>query len=150
MKKLMFLVLLGLFMTSCSTDDNVPSVEYGLAPITDYDLPEFFEAGKSYDLKLTYQLPSTCHTFYSFDGGREDESSQEIFIYAITAKHLDATNCDTEDPDLTKEGTIRNFMVSANISEDEVFIFKLWTGKDAEGNPIFTDVEIPVGEPAAE
>ena len=141
----MLFALLGIFITSCSIDEDVPNIEYGFASITDSDFPEYFEAGKSYDLKLTYTLPSNCHTFFGFDGGREDESSQEIFIYALTSRDLNLTNCNSEGENLTREGTIRNFMVSDNVSEDEVFIFKLWIGNDSEDNPIYETIEVPVG-----
>ena len=147
MKKLMLIVLLGLLMNSCSTDDDVPNIEYGLAPITNSEFPAYFEPGKSYDLNLTYRLPTTCNTFLGFDGGREDESSQEFFIYALTSRDRDLTNCISDDPTLTKQGTIRNFLVSDNLDEDEVFIFKLWKGTDSEDNPIYETIQVPVGEP---
>lgn len=149
MKKLVFAFMALITMSSCSVDDNNTSnLSYEFAEITDSEFPEFFEAGKSYDLKLTYKLPSTCHTFVGFDGGREDLSSNEIFLYAITSFDPGATGCDSSnEADLTSEGTIRGFNISANIAEDEVFIFKLWTGKDGNGDPVFTTVEVPVGDP---
>ncbi|QYA24932.1 hypothetical protein G3I01_05210 [Gramella sp. MT6] len=150
MKKLMLFILLGIFVSSCSTDDDVPNIEYGLASITNSEFPGYFEAGKSYDIKLTYKLPSSCHTFLGFDGGREDDSTQEFFIYALTSRNLDLTDCNTDDASLTKQGTIRNFMISENVSDDEVFIFKLWTGNDSEDNPIYETIEVPVGEPDIE
>ncbi|PTX45093.1 hypothetical protein C8P64_1083 [Christiangramia gaetbulicola] len=142
----MLFVLLGLLMTSCSPEDDGPNIEYGLAPITDSEFPAYFEAGKNYDIKLTYKLPSSCHNFVGFDGGREDINSQEFFIYALTTRNLDRTDCDTEDAELTNFSTIRNFMISENVSEDEVFIFNLWIENDAEGNPVYETIEIPVGE----
>lgn len=150
MKKLLMLALIGFLITSCSVDDDGANISYEFAPITDYDFPEFFEPGKSYDLKLTYELPSSCNTFLGFDGGRQNSSDQEFFIYALTSRDLDQTDCDTEDESLSTETTIRDFLISANISEDEVFTFNLWTGKDASGDPIFTEVVVPVGEPVTE
>ncbi len=147
MKKLMLFVLLGLLLSSCSTDDDVPNIEYGLASIVNSEFPTFFEPGKTYDINLTYRLPSTCHSFFGFDGGREDDTSQEIFIYALTSRDLDRTDCTDVDPNLVRQGTIRNFMVSDNVSEDEVFIFKLWTGTDSADNPIYETIQVPVGEP---
>lgn len=143
----MLFVLLGLLITSCSTEDDSPNIEYGLAPITNSEFPGYFEPGKNYDISLTYKLPTTCHTFIGFDGGREDASSQEFFIYALTSRNLDLIDCSSEDINLVKSGTIRNFMISENVSEDEVFIFKLWKGTDSEENPIYETIEIPVGEP---
>lgn len=147
MKKLMLFALLGLFLTSCSTEDDSPNIEYGLASIINSEFPAYFEPGKSYDISLTYRLPSTCHMFFGFDGGREDETSQEIFIYALTSRDLDLTDCTSEDLNLIQSGMIRNFIVSDNVSEDEVFIFKLWTGTDSADNPIYETIEVPVGEP---
>ncbi len=146
MRRILLSVLLGFLMMSCSTEDDGPNIEYGIAPITSSEFPEYFEPGKNYDIRLTYKLPTTCHSFIGFDGGREDANTQEFFIYALTSRNLDLTNCATEDPELTKFGTIRNFLISENVSEDEVFIFKLWKGTDDENNPIFETIEIPVGE----
>ena len=75
------------------------------------------------------------------------ELPNEIFIYAITSIQSNLTNCDSStDANLTSEGTIRNFMVSSNI-DDEELIFKLWRGEEANGDPIYTTVIVPVGEP---
>ncbi|MCB7481847.1 hypothetical protein [Christiangramia sediminis] len=149
MKKIVFALVTLIAMSSCSIDDDNSNTSYEFAEITDFEFPEFFEAGKSYDLKLTYQLPSTCHTFAGFDGGREDLNSNEIFIYALTSFDPNETGCDSSnDTDLTSAGTIRGFNISANVDEDEIFIFNLWTGEDANGDPVFTTVEVPVGETA--
>ena len=147
MKKIIPILFLAFSMLSCSTDDDLANTEYEFAEITASEFPDFFEAGKSYDLKLTFRRPSTCHAFIGIDGGREDPNSNEIFIYAITSIQSNLTNCDSStDANLTSEGTIRNFMVSSNI-DDEELIFKLWRGEEANGDPIYTTVIVPVGEP---
>jgi len=148
MRKLVFAFMALIAMSSCSVDDDTQNLSYEFAEITDSEFPEFFEAGKSYDLKITYKLPSNCHTFRGFDGGRQDSNSNEIFLYALTSFDPGATGCDSSnEADLTFETTIRNFNISANIADDEVFIFNLWTGMDASDEPIFTTVEVPVGNP---
>ncbi len=146
MKKFVFILLLGIVFTGCSTDDDGSTVSYEFARITDSDLPEFFEQGKIYDLKFTYKLPTTCHLFLGFDGGRENESSNEYFIYALTSISSAATNCnDTNEEDLVFENTIRNFSISNIPGDTEKIIFQLWVGSDVEGNPIFDTVEVPIG-----
>lgn len=145
MKRLIFAFMAMIILSSCSTDDNLPTVNYELAEITDNDFPEFFEAGKTYDLKMTYKLPSTCHNFLGFDG-QEDPSTNEIFIFALTSVAKDATACDSSSEEaLVKEGTLRNFNVSINVEEGRVYTFNLWTGKDSDGEAIYQTVEVPVG-----
>ena len=148
MKRLVFAFLALLSLSSCSVDDDAANLTYDFAEITDYEFPEFFEPGKSYDLKLTYKRPSTCHNFIGIDGGREDINSNEIFMYALTSVSSGATECNSSnETELISQTTIRGFNISANIADDEVFIFQLWTGEDASGEPIFTTVEVPVGDP---
>jgi len=137
-----------LTLNSCSVDDDTANIAYDFAEITDSTFPEFFEPGKSYDLKLTYKRPTTCHNFIGVDGGREDANSNEIFLYALTSFDPGATGCDSSNAaNLSAEYTLRGFSISDNIADDEVFVFKLWIGEDASGEPIFTTVEVPVGDP---
>ncbi|CAL68190.1 membrane lipoprotein lipid attachment site-containing protein [Christiangramia forsetii] len=148
MKRLIFAFMALLTLSSCSVDDDAANLSYDFAEITDSTFPEFFEAGKSYDLKLTYKRPTTCHNFIGIDGGREDLNSNEIFLYALTSLDRGATGCDSSnETNLISETTIRGFSISANITDDEVFIFQLWTGEDANGDPVFTTIEVPVGDP---
>jgi hypothetical protein len=146
MRKFMIMLFLGFALTGCSTDDDVSTVSYEFAEITESDFPEFFEAGRTYNFEITYKLPSTCHIFLGFDGGKADFSSNEFFIYAWTSINSAKTNCNsTNEEDLIFKNTITDFSISPNAGEDEKFIFHLWTGTDVEGNPIFNTVEVPIG-----
>ncbi len=145
MKRLFLIfMILGLSLTSCSVDDDGSSIAYEFAPISNIEVPEFFEAGKSYDLKVSYTLPSTCHAFQGFQGGR-DGSTNDFYIYASTAYESNRTDCSSEAA-LEKESTIRDFEIVTNAEDGDVYTFYAYTGQDSNDEPVFDTYTVSVKE----
>ena len=146
MKKLMLLFTCTLLFTSCSIDDDEPSIVMVPAEVVATDLPEFFEDGEVYTVKVTYLLPDACHVpaglhvtrGSSFGNGRRD-----IFVNGV-ASHEIGTECEEEgeEEDLEQKASFQ-----IRIDEDEPYTFYLWTGIDENDKNIYTEVVIPVGAP---
>ncbi|WP_051199646.1 hypothetical protein [Christiangramia echinicola] len=144
MKKLALILLSIVTLTSCSiNDDNGPAAEYELATITGNDLPDSFELGKSYTITLDYDLPSQCHSFAALDarrgGSTGDEKRQ---IYAAVVSIL-STNAQCNEDVAGNSGTTTFNIL---IDEPEDYKFYFWTGTDADDQPIYTEVTVPVTE----
>jgi hypothetical protein len=151
MKRIALLMVLALSLYSCSTDDDGPNVNFEIAEITDTDLPEYFEIGESYDLEVTYELPSACHEFSNFSINQyideETDSTFVIEIAALTSYDANITDC-TEEGELSDSRTIRDLRIT---SEDyNNYQFKLLTGEDENGDGEFLIIDVPVGEPEPE
>lgn len=148
MKKLVLLALLIFTIQSCELESDDPVWMPELAKVTAIDLPEFFEEGKSYDIEVTYVLPTACHIPQGINASRESlygSGRRKIYVAGIAAKKYGEPECQEESTDLEKTGSFRLV-----VDEDMPYTFFLWTGIDQTGKDLYTEVEVPVGEPAEE
>lgn len=146
MKKLLILAVCVLAMTSCELESDEPSLVPELAEVTDIDLPEFFEKGKSYNIEVTYVLPTACHIPQGLSATREavyGSGRRKIYVAGIAAREYGAPECDQENDDLEKTASFRLL-----IDEDMPYTFFLWTGVDATGKNLYNEVEVPVEDPS--
>lgn len=140
MKRLVALAL-TIILSSCSLDDDATNTVYELAPITSNDLPEVFELGETYEVKVNYQLPSECHVFQTIDARREGNAPSErskIYISIVTSRQEQQACTDV----LGSEGSAK-FMITIDEKEDYTFYF--WTGVEGDG-PDYEEVTVPVVE----
>lgn len=143
MKKLVLLFAVTFGLMSCSLDDDGPNRLFELAEITGVDLPESFETGETYDIGITYLLPSACHTYYAIDGNRtQDEDNPEIFIGVITSYDANLTECSENDEDLSEEKTLRDLKITGEVGT--VYTFNFWIGEDEDGEEEYLTIEVPV------
>ena len=150
MKKLILLFVSSLILVSCEVDDDGPKTLLEPAEVTDVDLPEFFEAGKTYDIDVTYLLPSACHTAAGINAQRGTNSNGEaefrdIYITGVGSYDANLTECskEAEEGELDRKNT---FKMTIDADEDEPYTFYLWTGVDEDDKNIYTTVIVPVGE----
>ncbi|TBW27783.1 hypothetical protein [Gramella sp. KN1008] len=143
MKKNVFILFLALSFTSCSVDDEGPSFEYDIAEIISNNLPDQFELGETYEVTVTYSLPSACHNFAGIDArraGNTGEDVRTIYVAAIAAIEL-GTSCDD-----TVEGDEGTTKFTIPITEEEDYTFKFLIG-EAGGEAVYETVVVPVGQP---
>ena len=133
-------------MVACSLEDDGPNRMLELAEITEVDLPEYFESGETYDITVTYLLPSACHAYNGFDARQgQGENINEIFIGVITSYDANQTQCNKEDEELSREATLRDVTITAEVGT--VYTFKFWVGQDSSGEPRYYTIEVPVEDP---
>lgn len=144
MKKLSFLFVSILILTSCSVDDDGPRIDYQFSEVTAADLPDSFEKGKTYKIDVTYLLPSACHTASGIEVQRGNNSGaqrRDIYVVGMGSYDVNQTECNREDDDLEREASF-----SILIDEDETYTFYLWSGVDDNMENQYTVVEVPVME----
>lgn len=134
MKKIVLLTLFLITLLGCSGEDDHPNYSYEVIQIDSYTVPQSFILGQTYEIKLKYTRPSECH-FYQGIYYRKDLNIRTIAIQ--TAVNKDQA-CVLSIPAQSE--------VSFNFYATELgsYIFKFYKGKDANGQNIFEEVEVPV------
>ena len=134
MKKIVLFVVLITSLISCSVDNDNITYTHSVLPVESYVVPASFTLGETYEIKLKYQKPSSCHIYQ----GIYYDKSLNTRTIGIQAAVQDNQACTTELPPLSEVSF--NFVVNNTGS----YIFKFYKGEDANGVNIFEEVEIPV------
>lgn len=140
MKKFLLLVLTIIPFIACSSDDD-SGIMQDLAPTLSANLPESFVFGHLYDIEITYERPSSCHSFLGLD---VSPNENEITIGVVTAFNTNSRNC-MSSGNLQATATIK-FVAE----RDDFYIFRFWQGKNQAGEDEFLTVEVPVMQPGIE
>lgn len=145
MKKLVLVLMAVIAFTGCSVDDDAANVEYELAEIVANDLPDEFEFGESYEVTITYVLPSDCHDFAGIQATREADQGDKrrnIFVSAISVTEVNS-ECDT-----TTGGDQGTSKFSITIDEEDSYTFNFLVGEEG-GEAQYETVVVPVVEAAS-
>ncbi|TRX23702.1 hypothetical protein [Flavobacterium franklandianum] len=134
MKKILFFLIVITSFLSCSLDDDSPTYTYEILPVDSYVVPASFTLGQTYEIKLKYQKPTSCHIYQ----GIYYEKNLNTRTIAVQTAVQNNQVCTMEIPPISEVSF--NFMVTNTGS----YIFKFYKGKDTAGEDIFEDVEIPV------
>ncbi|TBX71278.1 hypothetical protein EZL74_01865 [Flavobacterium silvisoli] len=139
MKRIISLIALFFIFNSCSTD-NGDSYLFELLPVTSVDMPAEFTVGGTYQITMHYKRPTSCHFFNGiyYDKKVDPETSKNIRTIAIENAVAQKSGCQT----LTNNEVEYSFNFQATSTNP--YIFKFWKGKDADGNNVFLEVEVPV------
>ena len=135
MKKIISLVALVFIFNSCTPDEG-NNYLFELLPVESVDIPTEFTMGQTYQIKMYYRRPTTCHTFNTIYYDK-DLNTRTIAIESAVRQSSDCQPL-SEETNLTECSF--NFLVTGNGS----YVFKFWQGKDEQGNNIFLEYEIPV------
>ncbi|MCK0155911.1 hypothetical protein MWU65_01890 [Cellulophaga sp. F20128] len=138
MKRVLSILLLfaaGLSFTACSLNDDGTNFKYVNLKVVSAEVPQSFELGQRYDIKVTYLSPNSCTYFEGFDIHKHEITEREI--YPIGAELVDRDNCEESAAEV--EVTLK-FEV---IYEDD-YLFKFWTGQNADGEDEYLEVAVPV------
>lgn len=147
MKKFALLLFTTLLIVSCSIEDDGPRTAYQYAKVTTTDLPESFERGKTYTVKVTYRLPSACHSPAGLEarrGSQTGEARRDIYVFGVTSYDENLTTCnrEAEDEDLLKQSSF-----TITINEEGTYTFFLFNGLNSSNEIQYIEVEVPVVDP---
>jgi hypothetical protein len=134
MKKIVLFLSIVFLITSCSPVDDGPNVHYETLPIEDVVVPDSFMLGETYPIGIKYYRPTSCHGFNGFYYDKE----LNIRTIAVQSRVVESTTCTTLTNDLVED--VLYFKVTSNGS----YIFKFWQGKDAQGQDMYLEIEVPV------
>lgn len=134
MKKFFILSFLVTLLFSCSLDDDGTNFSVEILPIESVDIPDEFTLGEVYPITVTYERPTSCHSFREFYYAKHNNERTVAVFNTV----FEENNCvDLIDEMLT---ATFDFQVTSNGS----YIFKFWQGKDDNDEDIFLEIEVPV------
>lgn len=138
MKRVFFLLLVASFtlFTSCDIDDDV-NYHFEALQVKSVEMPEAFDYGEIYNIKVTYFRPNNCTFFEGFDVVKEDLTTRKVVTIGTVIE--DEEECTGSGEDLV---ATFNF----EVLYDEPYIFRYWTGEDANGEPTYLEITVPVNE----
>lgn len=132
-KNILILILVITTFSSCSLDDDDSNLSIETLPIKEAMVPIEFEFGSIYKLKIIYDLPSGCHTFYDL-----------YYQYENTARIIAVNSLVNDNLACTEALIEREYEFEVNVTQQEDYIFKFWKGTDNAGNDIFEEIIVPV------
>jgi hypothetical protein len=135
MKKIVLLVSIVFLFNSCSSDDSNVRVHYAMLPVISTVVPDSFTYGETYEIKMTYYAPTTCH---SFDGVYYDKVLNTR-TFAIQSRVYELDNCTTNPVGNLSEATF-----NLKIDSYDMYYLKFWRGNGVNGEGLFLEYEIPV------
>ncbi|MFK5889616.1 MAG: hypothetical protein QM486_02660 [Flavobacteriaceae bacterium] len=133
MKNILLLSILFLSFSSCNKNNDLLPLKLKSAPVTELEVPESFQFGETYNLNITYNLPSSCYRFFNIDyvyNGRERDIN--ILIYEDTKAIC---------PQVTVLG---HKIIPIKVLQHEDYTFNIWKGKDDSGKDIIESIVVPV------
>ena len=138
MKRVFFLLLVASFtlFTSCDIDDDV-NYHFEALQVKSVEMPEAFDYGEIYNIKVTYFRPNNCTFFEGFDVVKEDLTTRKVVTIGTVIE--DEEECTGSGEDLV---ATFNF----EVLYEEPYIFRYWTGEDANGEPTYLVITVPVNE----
>lgn len=135
MRRIIGILLITLFCYSCNLDDGTNQVTFELLPFETIELPQSFTLNETYTIPFTFYRPTNCHAF----NGIISNPSENERTLVISSFIANSSCTDYIAPDGLAENSFE-FVVNYNYT----YIFKIWKGKDDQGNDIYETIEVPV------
>jgi hypothetical protein len=134
MKKIVLLLSILLIFNSCTLDDE-PNAALVVLPIKSVVMPTAFNIDVNSQIIIKYIRPTTCHLFNGFYYRYEGDTR----VVAVNAAVLNSSNCEAA----AEEGTYE-VVLDFRPKELKTYLFKFWTGTNAEGVDEYLEYEAVV------
>lgn len=128
------LVVLTFVFAGCSLDDDGETIEFRALRISSAELPESFAVNNTYEINVTYALTDGCTAFEGFDVAPKDTTVREVVAIGSRAVEAQCTQIVTD----------REQSFLFKVVHDQPYLFRFWQGQDANDEPIFLEIEVPV------
>lgn len=135
MKKIASLLVLLFLVNACSPDSGT-DYHLELMPIQSVDIPTEFTLGQTYPITVHYTKPTTCYYFNNL----YYEKNLNVRTIAVENAVEERNNCH----DLSAADGISDYTFNFYVTSNGSYIFKFYQGKDANGEDVFLEYEVPV------
>ncbi|NKI26795.1 hypothetical protein HCG49_09495 [Arenibacter sp. 6A1] len=141
MKKMLFLMFTAIaLLSSCDTDNDI-NFHYEALEIKSVEMPESFNRGDIYTIKVTYLRPDNCTYFEGFDVVREEVTTRNIVaVAAVFDNEEECVALNTEQ--------VATFKFE--VLYQDPYLFRYRTGKDENGEPTYLEITVPVNDPSTD
>ncbi|MFY7811049.1 MAG: hypothetical protein ACOVQ2_04890 [Flavobacterium sp.] len=138
MKKIILLSVFIFSILSCTPDDKGYNYRYEVLKVESFEVPTEFISGNTYQIKIKYKRPTSCHYFNNIYFNREG-NIRKIAVECLIEERENCIQLFDNNPEIEY---IFNFDVIQAAGSD--YLFKFYKGKNAAGEHIFDEVTIPV------
>ena len=140
MKRLFYLfssVAITVGLASCSIDDDGANFYYAPLEIVNAQVPDTFEYGKVYTIKVDLLRPDDCTLSDSFDVRRSATDSTNIRTVSAIGIVLEKDECQEVAEEITDS-------FQFEVIYNDPYVFRFYSGNNENGDPEFIEVEVPV------
>ena len=143
MKRLLFLLVVATFsvLTSCSVDDGI-NYHFEALKINSVEMPESFELGEVYNIKVSYFRPDSCTYFEGFDVVKEELTTRNVVAVGSVIENKDS-QCIEKMDEVTAS-------FKFEVLYDQPYLFKFWTGDNENGESEYLEITVPVGSDSSD
>lgn len=143
MKNFASVLLLLLFLSSCSIDDGENfSYTYDLVAIDSVKMPDTLQYQKNYAFTFYYKKPSPCHNFFGIDFTRDPNQENTYYLAISNGVTLENGNCNQPKENNDEEIIAKTYNFSTE--RNDYYIFKFWQGHNQNGKDLYISKRIPV------
>lgn len=121
-------------LVSCNLEDDTVNFHFVNLQVVEAELPESFELLKTYEVKVTYLNPNNCTFFEGFNVAKTGPT--ERMVVAVGSQ-LDEAACAQ-----VADEVVEYFAFTCYYTD--TYVFRFWSGLDAEGNPQYLEYQVPV------
>jgi hypothetical protein len=136
MKKILSLLALFFLFNSCTPFGDETNYLYEILPIDSVDIPTEFTLGQTYPITIYYNKPTTCHFFSTLYYDKD----LNVRTIAVESAVKQINNCQ----DLIAANGASEYTFDFYVTSNGSYIFKFYQGKDANGENIYLEYEVPV------
>ncbi|MEN8898881.1 MAG: hypothetical protein ABF251_09255 [Nonlabens sp.] len=134
-KVLMILAIAMVSLNSCDIEDDTNSiVNYQLLPVLEVEMPRQFVFGEIHTIPVIFEYTNTCESFAGFEVSSDLNERLVTVVASVTDD-----NCG-EAIQRTQQDL--RFLAASN----GTYVFKFFTGLDANNEPTYLEYTIPVVE----
>lgn len=131
MKKILFLLVFSILISSCSEDDI--TFQRALIPIDEASIPDSFTLNQTETITVSYTLPDDCYNsprlYYAYQG--------KARIIAMEALKNIVGPCSNTPSQMELE-------IPILIQQEHEYLFRLYKGKASNGQNLFEEYIVPV------
>jgi len=135
MKNILFILFTVFIFNQCSIDDDTPQQHFEMLPVESISFPNEFVLNNTYTIEFTFLRPTNCHAYNNMVIIKEGANR----TLGVNALVFENDNC---APLTTNASALQHF--EFKVIYDQVYHFHVWKGKDAQGNDVYDDYDIPV------
>lgn len=134
-KILMILSIAMVSLNSCDIEDDTSNiVNYQLLPVLEVEMPQQFVFGEIHNIPVIFEYSNTCESFAGFEVS-SDLNERVVTVVASVSNR----GCQEE---LLRTQQDLRFLAASN----GTYVFKFFTGLDANNEPTYLEYTIPVVE----
>ncbi|HLA55878.1 MAG TPA: hypothetical protein VK623_07240 [Flavobacterium sp.] len=135
MKKIIFALLIAFTIWSCSLGDDT-GAQFLVGPVQDVEMASNYKVDSTSKITIHYKRVSDCHIFNGLYYG----ISGNTRTVAIKFVRVEGTNCQPDDESVYEVPLYFKPMMAGT------YTFKFFTGRDSEGNELYTEETALVGQ----